>query len=95
MWKGCKDGLSEGGQAEARRGHEKFASGTEVFKKDMLGLSERSYQKEWKEGRKEGSCEPRDGTAWDMRIKEIMIIQMDATRSRAEDRHRKRTNRDA
>ena len=95
MWKGCKDGLSEGGQAEARRGLEKFASGTEVFKKDMLGLSERSYQKEWKEGRKEGSCEPRDGTAWDRRIKEIMMIQMDIIKSRVEDGHRKRTNRDA
>ena len=95
MWKGCKDGLSEGGQAEARRGLEKFASGTEVFKKDMLGLSERSYQKEWKEGRKEESCEPRDGTAWDRRIKEIMMIQMDIIKSRVEDGHRKRTNRDA
>ena len=95
MWKGCKDGLSEGGLAEARRGCKKFASGTEVFKKDMLGLSKRSYQKEWKDGRKEGSCESRDGTAWDRRIKEIMMIQMDAIRSRAEDGHRKRTNRDA
>ena len=62
-----------------------------MFKKDMLGLSERSYQKEWKEG----SFEPRHGTAWDRRIKEIMMIQMDAIRSLAEDGHRKRTNRDA
>ena len=95
MWKGCKDGLSEGGQTAARRGREKFAIGTEVFKKDMLGLSKRSYQKEWKDGRKEGSCEPRDGTAWDRRIKEIMMIQMDIIKSRVEDGHRKRTNRDA
>ena len=95
MRKGCKDGLSQRGQSEACRGREKFASGTEVFKKDMLELSERSYQKEWKEGRKEGSCEPRDGTAWDRRIKEIMMIQMDIIKSRVEDGHRKRTNRDA
>ena len=42
------------GRAEARRGRKKFGRGTKVLKKDMLGVSERSYQKKWKEGRNEG-----------------------------------------
>ena len=67
-----------------------------MLKKDMLGVSERSYQKKWKEGMKEGSCEPRDGTARDRRIKEVIErdLQRDAMRSRAEEGHRKRTKKD-
>ena len=75
-------------RAEARRGREKFARGTDVLKKDMLGVSERSYQIEWKEG----SCEPKDGTAWDRRLKEAIErnLHTDAMRSHAEDGQRKR-----
>ena len=63
-----------------------------MLKKDLLGVSERSYQKKWKEG----SCEPRDGTARDRRIKEVIErdLQRDAMRSRAEEGHRKRTKKD-
>ena len=80
------------GRAETRRGREKFARGTDVLKKDMLGVSERSYQIEWKEGSKEGSCEPKDGTAWDRRLKEAIErnLHTDAMRSHAEDGQRKK-----
>ena len=85
------------GRAKTRRGREKFAHGMDVFKKNMLGLSERSYQKEWKKGSKDGSCEPKDGTARDRRIKEVIDrnLHADAMRSRVEDGQRQKTKMDA
>ena len=77
-----------------RRGREKFSRGMDVLKKEMLGVSERSYHIELKEGSKEGSCEPKDGTAWDRRLKEVIErnLHTDAMRSRVEDVQRKKRN---
>ena len=85
------------GRAETRRGREKFARGMDVFKKNMLGVSERSYQKQWKKVSKEGNCEPKDGTARDRHIKEVIDrnLHADAMRSRLEDGQRKKSKMDA